>query len=83
MKALLRNFDAALQAIKHSHSPFEQYHAMLLAYEMIDDLAPAQRRRLAEAIKAERRGLRFRRDSDRWGLSEGILRRLDEGSDTR
>jgi hypothetical protein len=81
-KPELRNFEAALEAIKHSHSPFEQYHAMLLAYEMLDDLAPSQRRRLAEAIKAERRGLRFRRDSDRWGLSEGILRRLDEGSDT-
>jgi hypothetical protein len=53
------------------------------AYEMIDDLAPSQRRRLAEAIKAERRRLRFRRDSDRWKLSEGILRRVDEGSDTK
>jgi hypothetical protein len=82
-KPELRNFEATLEAIKHSHSPFEQYHAMLLASQMIDDLAPPQRRRLAETIKAERRGLRFRLDSDRWSLSEGILRRVDERSDTK
>lgn len=78
----LRNFEAALEAIKHSRSPFEHYHAMLLASKMIDDLAPPQRRRLAEAIKAQRSGLRFRRDADRWSLSEDILRRLDERSET-
>ena len=81
-KRELRNFDAALATVEHSRSAFEQYHAMLLAAEMIDDLDPAQRRRLAEAIKTERRGLRFRRDADRWRLSEDILQRLDGRSDT-
>lgn len=71
----LRNFDAALEAIKHSRSAFEQYHAMALTASMIDDLVPAQRQRLAEAIKAQR-GWRFHRDTDRWQLSEDILRRL-------
>lgn len=55
---------------------------MLLTAEMIDDLDPAQRRRLAEAIKAGR-GLRFGRDTDRWELSEDILRRVDGRSDAK
>lgn len=76
----LRNFDAALEAIKHSRSAFEQYHAMRLTASMIDDLAPTQRQRLAEAIKAQR-GWRFHRDTDRWELSEHILRRLGEGTE--
>jgi hypothetical protein len=47
-KPELRNFDAALSAIKHPRSPFEQYHAMLLTAKMIDNLDSGQRRRLAE-----------------------------------
>ena len=81
-KRELRDFDAALAAIERSRSAFEQYYAMLLTAEMIDDLDPAQRRRLVEAIKAGR-GLRFGRDTDRWQLSEDILRRLDGRSDAK
>jgi hypothetical protein len=80
-KRELRNFDAALEAIKHSRSAFEQYHAMRLTAEMIDDLAPAQRRQLAEAIKTQR-GRHFGPGTDRWRLSEDMLRRLDGRSDT-
>ncbi|MGF0174431.1 hypothetical protein ACQF36_29145 [Streptomyces sp. Marseille-Q5077] len=76
----LRNFDAALGAIEHSRSPFEQYHALLLTASMIDDLDPLQLRRLAEAIK-DQRGVRFRRDTDRWQLSEDILHRVDRRSE--
>ncbi|WP_218149295.1 hypothetical protein [Streptomyces colonosanans] len=78
----LRNFEAALEAVEHAHSPFEHYHAMLLTEQMIDDLDEAQLRRLAEAIRSQR-GFRFRRDTDRWRLSEDILRRVDERSGHR
>ncbi|MEU6260844.1 hypothetical protein [Streptomyces sp. NPDC047043] len=78
----LRNFEAAVAAIEHSHSPFEQYHAMLLTALMIDDLDATQLRRLAEIIKSQR-GPRFRRDTDRWQLSEAILQRADGRSGTR
>lgn len=78
----LRNFEAALAAIKHSRSPFEQYHAILLTARMIDDLDESQLRRLTEVIKSQR-GLRFRRDTDRWQLSEDILRRVDGRSRTQ
>jgi hypothetical protein len=72
----LRDFDAMLAAIEHSHSAFEQYHAMLLATHMLDGLDPSQRQRLAGVVRAAR-GLRFRRDADRWQLSEEILQHTD------
>ncbi|WP_405656369.1 hypothetical protein OG581_51450 [Streptomyces sp. NBC_01386] len=78
----LQNFEAALAAIEHSRSPFEQYHAMLLTALMIDDLDATQLRRLADVIKSQR-GPRFRRDSDRWRLSEDILQRVNGRSGTQ
>lgn len=71
-KGELRDFEAVLDAIGHSHSAFEQYHAMLLAAEMIDDLDPRQLRRLAETVTSQR-GFRFDPGGDRWALSEEIL----------
>jgi hypothetical protein len=78
----LRDFDAVLATIEHSHSPFEQYHAMRLIKEMIDDLDAAQLRRLTEVIRAGQ-GARFRRSTDRWRLGQDILRRVDERPDAR
>jgi hypothetical protein len=45
---------------------------MLLATQMLDELDPRQQQRLAGVVRAAR-GLRFRRDADRWQLSEEIL----------
>ncbi|MEV6399214.1 hypothetical protein AB0M39_31255 [Streptomyces sp. NPDC051907] len=70
----LRNFEATLAAIARSRTPFEQYHAMLLAVQMVDALDAEQARRLAEAVEAKR-GIRFRADSDRRELAEEILRK--------
>lgn len=71
----LRDFDAMVAAIEDARTSFEQYHALLLATRMVDDLDDGQRRRLAAAV-AGVRGFRFRRDAKRWQLSEEILRRL-------
>ncbi|MEV5987011.1 hypothetical protein AB0L85_18625 [Streptomyces sp. NPDC052051] len=73
----LRNFEAVLDAVQYPHSPFEQYHAMLLAGQMIEDLDETELRRLTDAITALR-GFRLRRDTDRWRLGEDILRRVEE-----
>jgi len=73
-KPELRDFDAMLAAIEDSHSAFEQYHAMLLALRMLDDLSATQQGQLTDVVRSIR-GLRFRRDTDRWRLSEEILRR--------
>ncbi|MFD0369672.1 hypothetical protein [Streptomyces sp. NPDC127114] len=71
----LRNFEAALAAITRPRSPFEQYHAMRLAAQMVDELDEGQARRLAEAVDRQK-GFRFRRDADRVRLRDEILRKV-------
>lgn len=71
----LRNFEATLAAITHPRTPFEQFHAMLLALQMIDELDREQARRLAETVEAQR-GIRFRKDSGRALLREKILNKV-------
>src|ERR1700722_8284279 len=63
----LRDVDSVLMAIKRSRTPFEQFHALLLADIMLDDLDAGDKQRLVEVIKSVR-GRRFRRDTDRWLL---------------
>jgi pimeloyl-ACP methyl ester carboxylesterase len=68
----LRDFEALLAAIKRPATPFEQFHALLLADMMVDDLPVGDKQRLAEAVRSVRT-IRFRADGDRWRLSERIL----------
>ncbi|MCQ9132662.1 hypothetical protein [Streptomyces hilarionis] len=75
----LRDFEATLTVIAQSRTPFEQYHAMLLAAQMIDALDADQARRLAQTVEAQR-GVRFRMDSDRQQLGMEILRKVRERS---
>jgi hypothetical protein len=75
----LRDISTALAAIERSRTPFEQYHALLLADRMLDELDDADRERLADIV-TRARDQRFRRDPDRWLLSERILQRLNERS---
>lgn len=77
----LRDPDATATAIAHPHSPFEQYHAMLLALRMVGDLDPAQRRRLAEAVRSQR-WWRLRNDSARRRLRNDLLRHLGDTGPT-
>jgi hypothetical protein len=71
----LRDFGAVVATIDDSRSAFEQHHAMRLALDMVDSLDEVQRIRLAQTVRSVR-GFRFRRDTDRWQLSEAILHRL-------
>jgi hypothetical protein len=68
--AAVHPFEA--EPVRRWLSAFEQYHAMRLAADMLDGLDEPQRIRLARTVK-DARGIRFRRDSDRWHLSEEIL----------
>jgi hypothetical protein len=72
----LREFDAVLAAIRDPRSAFEQYHAMLLAKQMLDDLNVEQQRSLAEVLKDER-SMRFPYDRGRRRLSQAILDNLE------
>jgi hypothetical protein len=73
----LRDVDAALSAIKRSRTPFEQYHALLLADRMLDDLNADDKQRLVEIVSGVR-GWRFRHDTDRRLLSEQILHKASK-----
>ena len=75
----LRDFGSVLTAVKHSRIPFEQYHALLLADIMLDDLDADDKQRLAEVVRSVR-SRRFRADTDRWLLSERILRRANKAT---
>ena len=68
----LWEFDAVLAAIRDPRSAFEQYHAMLLAKQMLDDLSVEQRQGLAEVLKDER-SMRFPFDRGHRRLSQAIL----------
>ncbi|RCV52038.1 hypothetical protein [Marinitenerispora sediminis] len=71
----LRDPEAVLAAVADPRSAFEHYHAMKLAADMAGDLGPDQRRRLAATVEAQR-GLRYRATSDRWRMSEQVLREV-------
>ena len=71
----LRNFDAVLTTITDPRSRFEQFHAMLLAAQMIDGLDPTRRLLLAEIIRSRRRR---RRRGDTARLRKQLLERLDD-----
>jgi hypothetical protein len=80
-KPELLDFDGMLAAIKDSRSAFEQYHAMLLADQVLDVLDTEQQRRLAAVVQGEW-ALRLRPDAGRWRLRERILQRVERRSDT-
>jgi hypothetical protein len=73
----LREIRAVLPVIEDPRSPFEQYHALRLADEMVNDLGTVERRLLAQAVK-DQQGLGIRRDASRWHLCKQILRGLNE-----
>lgn len=73
-----RDFDAVLARVEQSSSAFEQYQAMLTAVQMLDELDPQQVQRLANAVRNVR-GWHFEQGSDRWRLSDEILRRAEAG----
>ena len=75
----LRDVDAALSAIKRSRTPFEQYHALLLADRMLDDLSADDKQRLVEIVSGVQ-GWRFRHDTDRRLLSEQILHKASKAA---
>jgi hypothetical protein len=69
----LRDVFVALDAIERPRTPFEQFHGLRLAYEMLGGLSPLEREWLGRTVERVRRDQRFRRDSDRWALSGAIM----------
>ena len=73
----LRDFAVSLEAIEHSQSAFEQYHALYLAELMLPALTKDQRRKL-KAMLTKRPGnaAYIRPGTDRWSVAQQILSSL-------
>jgi hypothetical protein len=68
-----------LSAISHSKSAFEQFHALYASYKFLPHLDQAQRAQLKKVIQSQRGILpdqNITPGSDRWKLSNEILKRL-------
>jgi hypothetical protein len=75
----LRLFGVALEAIEHPMSPFEQYHALQVASEMLERLDGDERDQLRSAVAALQEQRRFRADGARAPLAEQIRNGLNAG----
>jgi hypothetical protein len=75
----LGDFGAAIDAIGHSRSAFEQYHGLVLAREMVrsQSLTTIEVTLLRIAVKRALRNPRVRSDSDRRLVGEEILADLE------
>lgn len=72
-------FDLVLQSIKESKSAFEQYEALNAAERMLSLLDNQQKKKLAALLEDQRSGKpgkHITRDSDRWFLSDRILKAI-------
>ena len=74
---VLRDFDVALAAIERGTSPFEIFHGLLLAEEMLDDLSRGRREQLRGAVGGILRGRLARRDQPIGRLAESIAKALE------
>jgi hypothetical protein len=66
----LRDFDRVLSVVKDWRSPFEQYHALDIANDMLPQLTADQQDELRRTIQRER--LRFGGDSSRYDIADRI-----------
>ncbi|GAA0907263.1 hypothetical protein [Virgisporangium aurantiacum] len=72
--AHLADLDCVLEAIGESRSGFEQYHALLTAFMLLESLDAGQKQRLTNAVEAQRGpGGHIRPGKERYLLAERIL----------
>jgi len=72
----LRHFDAAIDAIEHSRSAFEQYHGLALAELMLPGLSRGRKAHLKQTVERAERSPRLRKDTHRHDAATRILREL-------
>lgn len=68
-----RDFDLVLALVTNPKTPFEHYHALRVAKDMVPGLDERQKQRLADVVSRQRTERRLAKDSDRRILIEGIL----------
>lgn len=78
-KPEVASFEVAIDAITGSRSAFEQYHALVLARDLLPKLDEDQRRRLVTALREQMsEGGYIVQGSDRRAIAQAILRELGE-----
>jgi hypothetical protein len=75
-EARLRDFDAAIDAIEHSRSAFEQYHGLRLAELMLPGVSRGRQAHLKQVVERAMRSRRLRKDTHRHDAASRILREL-------
>jgi formylglycine-generating enzyme required for sulfatase activity len=76
-----QHVELALSGIGDSRSPFEQYHALLLADALIPSLHPTTAAQLQSAIKSQLEKTISRSDPSRWAVAERLIKKLDTMAD--
>lgn len=69
-------FRLAVEAIRNSRSPFEQYHGLMLAQLLFDSLSDTEKLELRKTIKSQIGGTITQDDMTRWQPAENLLSRL-------
>lgn len=72
-----KGFDYLLELIDKPKSPFEQYHAMLLAEHMAYGLDEEQRKKLEDVLNTQRY-LTQKTSGGRWLIKNRILKKINE-----
>jgi hypothetical protein len=70
-----------VEALVHSRSSFEQYHALVAAENALDDLPADDRARVREAVESVLAGRLGEKSSDRRTIARRILQRLTPTQD--
>jgi pyruvate/2-oxoglutarate dehydrogenase complex dihydrolipoamide acyltransferase (E2) component len=68
-----RDFDLVLGLVSNPRTPFEHYHALLVAKGLVPELDERQQQRLTDTLSRQRTDRRLAKDSDRRILIEDIL----------
>jgi hypothetical protein len=76
----LATADLLVDAIVHSRSTFEQYHALVAAESSLDHLSAEERRRVLAAVESVLAGPLGEKSSDRRTVARRLLERLTAGS---
>jgi hypothetical protein len=71
----VRDFEVALDGIRRSRSAFEQYHALMLAEEMLPELEVREKNELAATLELERSRF-LTPGTSRWSVAQRLLRKL-------
>jgi formylglycine-generating enzyme required for sulfatase activity len=72
--------EMALSGISDAKSPFEQFHALLLANQLVTILDPTALGHINSAVKSQLGKMITPKDQSRWGVAQQLLKTTDSSS---